>query len=221
MSYILNIHTATETAMVSLIKNNAIAATLTNTGSRLHATFLHNAIKRLMEQQNISIKDVNAIGVSVGPGSYTGIRIGLAAAKGLCYALQVPLITYNSLELFALSAIQASKNAAALYCPMIDARRMEVYASVYDCGMKEILAPAAIILDKNTFEDLLSVNRIYFIGSGSKKFEIMINNDNAVFLPNEISEEAIANISIQKFENKNFETLVNAEPLYIKDFFSA
>ena len=151
MAYLLNIHSATETAIINLMAGQEILSTLCNHETKQHAFFLHTAIKELLREQGIGIKNLNAIGVSSGPGSYTGIRVGLATAKGLCYALNIPLITYNSLELMALSARNNAKDEIAFYCPMIDARRMEVYTAIYNFNMEEIESPSAQILTENFF----------------------------------------------------------------------
>ncbi|MEO8862667.1 MAG: tRNA (adenosine(37)-N6)-threonylcarbamoyltransferase complex dimerization subunit type 1 TsaB, partial [Ginsengibacter sp.] len=146
MGYILNIHTATETALVSLADGPVVLGTLTNEETKQHAAFLHLAIDKILKDRQIAIKELEAIGVSSGPGSYTGIRVGLAAAKGLCFALNIPMITYNSLELLALSAIDFAKDKEGLYCPMIDARRMEVYTALYKFTEEEVFGPSALIL---------------------------------------------------------------------------
>src|SRR5687768_2649863 len=123
MALILNIDTATETAMVSLAENDSILSFAVNNNQKDHASFLHPAIQDIINKTNKTIGEVDAVAVTSGPGSYTGIRVGMAAAKGLCYALQKPLITLNTLEVIALSSIEKIKEDA-LYCPMIDARRM-------------------------------------------------------------------------------------------------
>lgn len=218
MPYILNIHTATETAIVNLCSGKDVIDSSVNSDAKQHASFLHTAISSMLKKQNINAKQLNAIGVSCGPGSYTGIRVGLAAAKGLCYALNIPLVTYNSLELIALSTLLLVKDATSLYCPMIDARRMEVYTAMYDGDRKEIAAPEAMILDENSFSDILLSNVIIFSGSGSNKFREVSKNANAKFIEAEISTEAIAKISWQKFENNEFENVSGVKPVYIKDF---
>ncbi len=218
MPYILNIHTATETAIVNLCLGKDVIDFNVNMDSKQHASFLHTAIHNMLKKQNINVKELNAIGVSSGPGSYTGIRVGLAAAKGLCYALNIPLITYNSLELIALSTLLIVRDTIALYASMIDARRMEVYAAVYDGNMKQIIAPEAIILDENSFSNILGSNATIFSGSGSSKFRELTKNANAKFIDADISMEAIAQISWQKFKNNEFENISNVKPFYIKDF---
>src|SRR4051812_21241256 len=123
MVHILTIHTATETAILNLMADEEILSTLSNDETKKHAAFLHEAIKELFSGHGLSIRDLDATAVTSGPGSYTGIRIGLATAKGICYALKIPLITYTALEAMAVSAAQFAGDNTALYCPMIDARR--------------------------------------------------------------------------------------------------
>lgn len=218
MPYILNIHTATDTAIINLCSGKQILATSMNHNPKEHALFLHSAISELMEQTGIDVKKLDAIGVSSGPGSYTGIRVGLATAKGLCYALKIPLITFNSLEIMAFSSSAQTADREALYCPMIDARRMEVYTAIYDFNLQEMASPSAIILDENAFSDRLKYTRIFFSGEGSIKFKNLTANTNAIFIDVSISSESIATISLKKYETNLFENLPYAKPLYIKDF---
>lgn len=220
MAYILNIHTATETAIVSLANGPVVLGTLTNEETKQHAAFLHLAIDQLLKEHKIAIKELAAIGVSSGPGSYTGIRVGLAAAKGLCFALNIPMITYNSLELLALSAINDAKDVAGLYCPLIDARRMEVYTALYSFNQEELTSPAALILDEHSFASNLQSGKVYFSGSGSEKFEKLVKNPNAIFLTSGISAASMARLSYEKFEKGNFENLIYFSPLYIKEFYT-
>jgi tRNA threonylcarbamoyladenosine biosynthesis protein TsaB len=218
MAYILNIHTSTETAIVNLISGEQIIDTLVNTESKKHASFLHAGIQNLLNGNGIDIRDISAIGAGIGPGSYTGIRIGLATAKGLCYALKIPLITYHALELIALTAISFVNDPESLYCPMIDARRMEVYTAMYNYAMIELALPSANILDENSFSDMLNSNKIYFSGSGSEKFKKICKSKNAFFIKEEISTKSLAQVSIKKFEKREFENITSAQPLYIKEF---
>ena len=216
MAYLLNIHSATETAIINLMAGQEILGTLCNHETKQHAFFLHTAIKELLREQGIGIKNLNAIGVSSGPGSYTGIRVGLATAKGLCYALNIPLITYNSLELMALSARNNAKDENAFYCPMIDARRMEVYTAAYNYNMGEIYPPAAVVLNENSFGEMLNGRKIFFSGSGSFKFQQVSKHADFVFLTQDISTEALAAIAWEKYEKNDFENVPYAQPLYIK-----
>lgn len=218
MSYILNIHTSTETAIINLSKDEAVLGTFINDNTRQHAAFLHISIRELLKTNNIGIKKLSAVGVSAGPGSYTGIRVGLSTAKGLCYALNIPLITFNSLELMAKSAAKYVKDENALYCPMIDARRLEVFTAVYDFNMLELIPPSAIILNENSFDEILKLNKIYFSGSGMDKFKNIARSVNSFFINEGISTKSMASISWEKFKKSNFENIPYAQPLYVKEF---
>lgn len=218
MSYILNIHTATETAIINLVKSGQVLGTFRNDDTKQHATILHIAIRELLQANDLDIKKLNAVGVSSGPGSYTGMRVGLAAAKGLCYALDIPLITFNSLELMAFSAIRFVNDEAALYCPMIDARRMEVFTAIYNYTFQEIIPPSAMILDENLFKDFLILNKVYFSGSGVEKFQSLTKSKNSFFIHEPITSESLAEISWKKYTKKDVENIPYAQPLYIKDF---
>ena len=220
MSYILNIHTATETAIINIIEDEKILGTLMNSETRQHASFLHTAIRELLQTTEVDIKKLSAVGVSAGPGSYTGIRIGLSTAKGLCYALNIPMMTFNSLELMALSAATAVGNADALYCPMIDARRMEVYIALYDYNLQEILSPSAMIVNENSFAEFLHSSKIYFSGSGTDKFKAITKEINSVFMNCPISSESLSSVSLKKYSKNEFENVPYAQPLYIKDFYT-
>jgi tRNA threonylcarbamoyladenosine biosynthesis protein TsaB len=216
MAHILNIHTATETAIINLTAGGEILGSFSNHETKQHACFLHAAIKELLQQHGIAIKNLDAIGVTCGPGSYTGIRVGLATAKGLCYALKIPLITYNSLELMAISATNLAKDNTAFYCPMIDARRMEVYTAIYNYDIEEISPPSAIILNENLFAEILNCHKIFFSGSGSYKFQQIKKHTNAVFLSQGISAESLAKIAWKKYVKNDFGNVRYAQPLYIK-----
>ena len=216
MAHLLNIHTGTETAVICLMADTKILGTCSNDEIKQHACFLHTAIKELLQEHDIAIKNLDAIGVTCGPGSYTGIRVGLATAKGLCYALKIPLITYNSLEVMAISAINSAKDSNAFYGPMIDARRMEVYTAIYNYDIEEITPPSAIILNENSFAEILDHHKIFFSGSASDKFQLILRHPNAAFLSQGISAESLAIISWKKYVRNDFENIPYAQPLYIK-----
>ena len=218
--YILNIHTATETAIINLSLGPRTLNTIINTDTKQHAAFLHPAIKVILKKEGIVMKDLSAVSITIGPGSYTGTRVGLAAAKGFCYALKIPLITYNSLELIALSTINFAKDSDALYCPMIDARRMEAYSAIYRFNMEELEPPCAKILDENSFRDYLNVSKIIFSGSGSKKFQHLTKLPGSYFPDIEISTKVLTLLSWGKYQKSDFENIYSAKPLYIKEFFT-
>ena len=221
MDYILNIHTATETAIVNICNGPEILATLFNPDTKQHASFLHTAIEQLLSENKIQMHQLKAIGVSNGPGSYTGIRVGLAAAKGLSYALQIPMITFNTLEAMALTTINEIKNERTYYCPMIDARRMEVYTAVYNYHLKEMIPPQAMVLTGNSFEEISQQQEVVFFGNGSEKFKLLASDLKRIFSTvNEISSDSLGEIAWKKYLEHSFADIAYSEPLYLKDFHS-
>lgn len=220
MPYILTIHTATETAIINLAKDGKILQTKSNEDTREHAAFLHTAIDELLKKEGILMNKLDAIAVTSGPGSYTGIRVGLAAAKGFCYALDIPLITLNTLEAMALSAATSQQDKEAFYCPMIDARRMEVFTALYSYDLKEIEAPSAKILDENSFKGVRDSGKVIFSGNGSKKFKELAKSDDYSFVETEILTESLCSIALEKFNKSEFDNLISTAPLYIKDFYT-
>jgi tRNA threonylcarbamoyladenosine biosynthesis protein TsaB len=219
MSLILNIDTATETALVSFSKNGKPVSSLFNTAQKDHAAFLQVAIQQLVTETGILLKNIDAIAVTAGPGSYTGLRVGMASAKGLCYALGKPLITLNTLEVMAAAAIQQLKDVEnCLFCPMIDARRMEVFTATYNKALKLTMSPSAIILNEHSFLEELDQNRIVFFGSGSTKWATLCRHSNASFADISITPEAIASLSDNYKTQLKFTELAYAEPFYLKEF---
>jgi tRNA threonylcarbamoyladenosine biosynthesis protein TsaB len=224
MSLILNIDTATEIAHVSIARDGFVLQDAFNNDQKNHAGFLQSAIKKILQDAKILITEIDAVAVTEGPGSYTGIRIGMASAKGLCYALNKPLITINTLEAMANSAVQElrqqpSFNMSALLCPMIDARRMEVFTAVYDIALMNILMPSAVILDNSSFKSILDSHFVNFFGSGSKKWKVECNHKNAFFPDVTITAAALSSLSINKFNQNSFTSIAYSEPLYIKEFY--
>jgi tRNA threonylcarbamoyladenosine biosynthesis protein TsaB len=220
MALILNIDTSIETASICLSKDGVPLMMMENPDQKDHAAWLHVAVKRMMHETGYAIKDLQATAVAIGPGSYTGLRVGMAAAKGFSYALHIPLITENTLRLMAFAVRDQIVESDALICPMIDARRMEVFTALYSKELKELLAPSAMILNKNSFEDNLSENRIYFTGSGTSKWKELTSNPNANFLVTPPLARYLGNISHNKYLIKEFTDLIYSEPAYTKDFFT-
>jgi tRNA threonylcarbamoyladenosine biosynthesis protein TsaB len=217
VSYILSIDTAVVTASLCLAKDDAVMKLKINPSQKDHASWLHVAIKEMMEEAGISLQELDAIAVSSGPGSYTGLRVSMATAKGLCYALQKPLITVGTLKMMAVAAREASTE---LLCPMIDARRMEVFTAVYDHFLSEILSPVNIILEKESFKELLEKQSILFFGNGSEKFRSLISHPNASFKNLEATAEHMTGLSYSQFKNKEFADLAYTEPYYGKAFYT-
>jgi tRNA threonylcarbamoyladenosine biosynthesis protein TsaB len=220
MALILNIDTATESAIISISEKDKIIDSVTNSNQKDHASFLQPAIKNLLQKADLSINKLNAIAVTAGPGSYTGLRVGMASAKGLCYALKIPMITINTLEVMALSSIKQIQDQSALYCPMIDARRMEVFTAVYDHHLTEIVKPCSMILDNGSFKDMLETNKIYFSGSGALKLKHILDNKNTIFIDNEMAPDAMAQLAYENYIKKNFANVSYASPVYLKEFYT-
>ena len=227
MALILNIDTALEIAVLSLAEDGIMIQSLENDQQKDHAAWIHNAIKDLFGRTSKSISQLNAVAVSNGPGSYTGLRVGLSTAKGLCYAQNIPLITINTLELMAFSAIKSLGTADRrlptadfLLCPMIDARRMEVFAAIYDRKLVEIVKPSAMILDEKLFEESLKWRKILFLGNGSEKFFQICKHPNAEFKNPPLDHQSMATMSYKNFIGNNFAGLAYTEPLYLKEFYS-
>lgn len=222
MTLILNIDTATEIAIISIAENGAVIQSAINPNQKDHASFLQPAIKQLLFDCDLELKQINAVAVTAGPGSYTGLRVGLASAKGLCYALKIPLIALSTLEVMALSVINTHPNnkEKIFFCPMIDARRMEVFTAVYDDELNQILLPCAMLITINSMEDMLQNNKVIFFGNGANKCESVIKSKNALFIHDEINYDAMARLSYKKFLKAEFADLFKSEPLYIKEFYT-
>ena len=186
-----------------------------NTGEYSHAEMLHPLINEALLESKLTIKEIEAIAVGKGPGSFTGLRIGVSAAKGLCFANDIPLISINSLEILA----QSITIDSGLIIPMIDARRMEVYAAIYDQNHNAVRETKAEIIDSLSFLAELRNRKVYFLGDGAQKCKEIILHKNAVFIENVFpSAKAMATIAYHKFKHKTTEDVAYFEPFYLKDF---
>ncbi len=217
MSLLLNIDTALDAASICLTKDEEIVQLSINENQKDHAAWIHTAIAELLKKNNHTINQLDAVAVSIGPGSYTGLRVGLAAAKGLCFALNIPLIAVSTLEIMAYAVRQ---KATDLICPMIDARRMEVFTAVYDRSMQEIIPAHALIIDETSFASLLSSNEVLFCGNGNRKLQQLIKTSTAGFCDTPHNASNLSALSVNRFHNKEFANLAYTEPLYIKEFYS-
>ena len=221
MSFLLNIDTSTSKAFISISENELPIDTIYNYNQKEHAGFIHTAIEELLFKNNIKLHQLSAIVVSAGPGSYTGLRVGLSSAKGLCYALNIPLIAINTLELLANDLINNTEGSdTTLYCPMIDARRMEVFTAVYTHELLPILEPQSFILDSDSFNSLLGEKRILTTGDGSSKFHEIKSHPNLQELESYNLPNSLSKLGFKRFANQEFNDLSTTEPIYIKDFFN-
>ncbi|MCX6249197.1 MAG: tRNA (adenosine(37)-N6)-threonylcarbamoyltransferase complex dimerization subunit type 1 TsaB [Bacteroidetes bacterium] len=234
MAIILHIETATIVCSISLSLDNELISLKESSRKNSHASMITLLIDEALAESGISLSSIDAVAVSKGPGSYTGLRIGVATAKGLCYALEKPLIAVGTLNAMAdgmreivrsrKSEVVSQKpevdNDSILYCPMIDARRMEVYYGLYDSGGKEIHAPVAEIIDDHSFIDLINYQTIVFGGDGAKKCEAILSDKKNMIYMDDFNPSAkyMIPLSYRKFLSDDFENLAYFEPYYLKDF---
>ena len=215
--YILNIETSTKACSVALHKNGELIVSREDVTTNFsHSEKLLKFISKLFSDAKLSLSDLDAIAVSMGPGSYTGLRIGVSTAKGLCYGLDIPLISISTLK--AMSFGMALEIKADLYCPMIDARRMEVYSAFFDINNTEVRKIQADIINENSYKKELE-KKVVFFGDGSEKLIEKIKNKNAIFVSDiHPSAKNMGLLSYQKFTKSLFEDLAYFEPFYLKDF---
>ena len=215
MTYILNLETATKNCSVSISQNGKtiLCKEMAEEGYS-HAEKLHVFIEECLKESNVTFKELSAIAVSQGPGSYTGLRIGVSAAKGLCFALDIPLIAIDTLQVLA-SQLSISEG---IIIPMIDARRMEVYSAIYNSKLDKIREVQAEILTENSFEEI--AESIHFVGDCAEKAKTVLTNTNFIFHEEIIypSANEISALSYQKFQQSKFEDVAYFEPYYLKDF---
>lgn len=219
MAKILTLETATKVCSVSIFENDQLIDYVEEHGSYSHAENLAQFVDQLLSRNNITYSQLEAIAISKGPGSYTGLRIGVAFAKGLCFAQNIPLISINSLESLACGAIQEIEQKEFLVCSMIDARRMEVYAAIYNQDLEPIRKIGADVVNEQTYMTFLDKNMVYFIGDGAEKCRDQIRHENARFEKSiHLSSKYLGEMAYNKFLSKSFEDLAYFEPLYLKEF---
>ena len=215
MAYILNIETATKNCSVSLAKDGqtVLCKEIAEQGYS-HAEKLHVFIEEILKESQLDFRELKAIAVSKGPGSYTGLRIGVSTAKGLCYALGIPLIAVDTLQVLA----QKVTAKDGLIVPMIDARRMEVYSAVFDANHQKIMEVQAEVLTENSYAEIAET--IYIIGDCQEKCQTVLTHDKFVFQPEIVfpSANEMSPISFEKFTKNSFEDVAYFEPFYLKDF---
>ncbi len=217
MSLILCIETASTNCSVAIGKEGEILSLKEDYSSDYsHAERLHIFIQEILKENNIDQKDLSAIAVSKGPGSYTGLRIGVSAAKGLCFALDLPLISISTL-----TALAWQVEEEGFVVPMLDARRMEVYAAVFDAGKNQVKKTEAVILETDSYMEYLDQGKVTFIGSGVPKFREICSHSNANFIEGKLpSAEQMVALANHKMKKGDFEDVAYFEPYYLKDFIS-
>ena len=217
MAIILTLDTSTKNCSVALFNGNKIIALKEqNSDGYTHAEQLTLFIDQVVKSASFTLKEIKAIAISKGPGSYTGLRIGTSTAKGLCYALDIPLISISTLK--AMAFTMTKSHVADIYCPMIDARRMEVFSAVYNVKNNEIRGVQADVVDEQTYANFLN-NEVLFFGDGALKCKEIINHKNAKFIEGIYpSAKNLGILANAKFENKDFEDVAYFEPYYLKDF---
>lgn len=222
MSVILSLETATEVCSVALSMDGNILALKEASGSNEHSSSLTVFVGDVMKEAGLSLRELDAVAVSMGPGSYTGLRIGVSAAKGLCYSLDKPLIAVSTLKAMAKTAqglILANQVRADLLCPMIDARRMEVFTGIYDLELGEVTPIDALVLDEMTFNDF-DGKKIAVFGNGAEKCQFLYKDKPNILFPFSLhaTAESVARLAHEKFLISEFENVAYFEPFYLKDF---
>lgn len=226
MAMILNIETSTEVCSVSLAKDGETLFLKESTEGMNHSRLLTVFIEQLFSENKVEIQSLDAVAVSKGPGSYTGLRIGVSVAKGLCYGLGIPLISVSSLESMGIYTAlnraqfgQEKPEDELLFCPMIDARRMEVYTALYNTAGEEIKPITAEIITEDFLSAELGKNRILFFGNGAAKCKSLLKAQNAVFAgPGATSAVFMQALSEKKYRLQQFEDVAYFEPFYLKNF---
>jgi tRNA threonylcarbamoyladenosine biosynthesis protein TsaB len=226
MAIILNIETTSDVCSVALSADSKLVNLKEDKGGKSHASKLTVFIDEILEEEKLSVSNLDAVSISKGPGSYTGLRIGVSTAKGLCYGSDIPLIAVPTLQslaqglLFkAQEAVQGGMQSSDLLVPMIDARRMEVYSAVFDWNNNSVEEASPVVLDENSYRGLLKKNRVIFFGDGMEKSKELIKHSNALFVSGiGFSAENMIPLSQYRFEHKQFEDVAYFEPFYLKDF---
>lgn len=216
MAIILNIETATTNCSVAVARNGQTLALKEDYSQGFsHAEKLHLYINEALKESNVSTDSLDAIAVSKGPGSYTGLRIGVSAAKGLCFGLNKPLISVPTLT----SLAHQVQLVNGFIIPLLDARRMEVYSAVFDSDQNQIRETEAQILDKTSFSQYLPKEKVHFIGTGVDKLKTIIDHENAIFIENILpSANEMSQLSFSKYKISDMEDVAYFEPFYLKDF---
>lgn len=219
MATILQLETATQVCSAAISKNGETIALKEQMASNIHAGSLTLFIKEVMDQAGLQFSDLDAVAVSKGPGSYTGLRIGVSTAKGLCFAMDKPLIAVDTLQMMASGFLAQQEHYNGLTCAMIDARRMEVFTAVFDGDLNYTRLTEAKIVDEHSFAEELAAGKVTFIGDGALKCAAVIQHPNALFLDQNFNSAAnMSKLAYEVYGKSQFEDIAYFEPFYLKDF---
>lgn len=223
MAIILNIDTSSKTCSVALTVNGEVVVGLESKDRMDHSTVLAPFVKECFDYLEKEKLSLEAVSVVAGPGSYTGLRIGLSLAKGLAYSLDVPLITLSSLEVMTIGVMfsYSQWEGEEIVVPMIDARRNEVFTCVFDAALNHLKEEQPLILDEDSFNDLYSAKKVIFAGDGSEKFKHMYQGENALWMPEKMSHARFMGILSEKyFKQRKFADVAYSTPNYLKEYYS-
>ena len=220
MARIILIETSASLCSVALSEDGRTVFSKESQEGRSHASLTAPFIKEAIDSQGIRIKDCGAVCVSSGPGSYTGLRVGVSTAKGLCFGAGIPLLAAPTLDIIVHGAIARGlvPEGCTTIVPMLDARRMEVYTADYSTEGRRLTEVVPKVVDGNTFSDALVAGKVLFTGDGAMKCQSTISSENAVFAPLVPKAEDMAEIAEQAYNEKRFEDVAYFEPFYLKDF---
>jgi tRNA threonylcarbamoyladenosine biosynthesis protein TsaB len=219
MITILQIETATQTCSAAVAVNGKTIAVKEQSAQNIHAGSLTLFIEEVMGQCDLKYADLDAIAVSKGPGSYTGLRIGVSTAKGICFALDKPLIAVDTLQTMAVGFISQHPEFQGQICPMIDARRMEVFTTLFNSRLESVLPVTAKVIEADSFSNELNVSQIAFIGDGAMKCSNIIQHSHATFLPDNFNSASyLSDLAFKAFKIQDFVDVAYFEPYYLKDF---
>lgn len=222
MPIILSIETSMKACSAAIHQDGKLLSVSELYNEKSSSGMLTTLIEHVVKTASLKLNEIDAIAVAKGPGSYTGLRIGVSTAKGLCFTLEKPLIAINTLEAMAYQLSIINYQSSILICPMLDARRMEVYCAVYEANTLELIEPTqAKIIDETSFADLLENHQIIFFGDGAEKCRATLGgSSNAVFLTQTIfpSAKSIGALATRAFEQQQFENVADFEPFYLKEF---
>lgn len=219
MTLVLCIETATPVCSVAIAENHQLVLVNETSSKNAHSEMLTVLIEEIMKDAGLKFSELDAVAVSKGPGSYTGLRIGVSVAKGLCYALDIPMLSVDTLQAMAFGMNENYTGMPALFCPMIDARRMEVYCAIFDGENSQVRETKAEVIEKESFAKYLDHQQVVFFGDGADKCKNLITHTNAKFEDDFIpSAKYMVPLAWDKFQKQQYENVAYFEPFYLKDF---